>query len=247
MLPGLEISEKKIPELVLSFLVTSKARRRLLERFWAEGASGSCTEVARQAGVAFATAYRELQAMKDLDLVVTSRDGAAETYRANDRHPDADVLRRLVSRRPPARPAAETADQVRGWLRRLGAPLADGPSVAPPPSEEDALADAVKLAHRDAAVARVLPLCLGYRRDHLDFTRLAARARRDREKHALGFFLDLTTTLSKDAASPSQPSSSGTTAFAAPTTSFPGRRSRLAPVRKPIGTRLRSRAAGATG
>jgi len=183
---------------VLSFLVTSKARRRLLELLWADGASGSCAELAHRAGVAFANAYRELQAMKNLAIVVTSRDGAAESYCANDRHPDADLFRRLASRRPVARPADETADRVRGWLRQLGAPLAEGHSDGPPPSEEDALADAVKLAHHDAAVARVLPLCLWYRRDHLDFTRLAERARRDREKHALGFFLDLTSVLSRD-------------------------------------------------
>jgi hypothetical protein len=183
---------------VLSFLVTSNARRHLLQLLWGEGAAGSCTELASKAGVAFANAYRELQAMKDLELVTTELQGAALAYRANDGHPDADLLRQLVARRPVGRPPDDHADHVRGWLIQLGAPLADGNSDAPPPRQEDALADGVKLAHRDAAVARVLPLCFWYHRDHLDFGRLAARARRDREKHALGFFLDLTTELSKD-------------------------------------------------
>src|SRR5262249_35089481 len=144
-----------------------------------------------KAGVAFANAYRELQAMKALDLVVTDRRGAADAYRANTDHPDADLLRRLVSRRSTQAAPAKTADRVRGWLRQLGAPLADGHADPRPTSAGDALADAVKLAHGDAAVARVLPLCLWSLRDRLDLGRLATRARRDREKHALGFFLEL--------------------------------------------------------
>jgi hypothetical protein len=44
----------------------------------------------------------------------------------------------------------------------------------------------------------VLPLCFWYHRDHLDFTRLAERAKRDREKHALGLLLEVTTALSGD-------------------------------------------------
>lgn len=56
----------------------------------------------------------------------------------------------------------------------------------------------MELAHQDAAVARVLPLCLWYHWDHLDFDRLAPRVRRNREKYALGLFLELTTILTGD-------------------------------------------------
>ncbi|MEW5849050.1 MAG: hypothetical protein AB2A00_09550 [Myxococcota bacterium] len=130
--------------------------------------------------------------MKDLELVISERRGAAEVFRANPDHPDAALLRQLVQRRPVSPPRDEHAETVRGWLRDLGAPLVNGRAATPAPSEEDALADALKLAHRDASVARVLPLCLWYHRNHVDVARLGDRARADGEKHALGFMLDLT-------------------------------------------------------
>lgn len=184
---------------MMSFLVTSKARRRVLELLWGNPpASGSCTDLAARAGVGFANAYRELHAMKELGLVATEYHDGSEIYRANEDSPDFELMTQLVARRTVTRPRDARAEAVRARLRVLGAPLAGGGTEADTVDEEDALADAVQLAHYDAAVARVFPLCLWLHRDHLDLDRLVERARRDREKHALGLLLDLTSEVSGD-------------------------------------------------
>src|SRR6185295_18798060 len=97
-------------------------------------------ELAEKAGVAFANAYRELHAMKELDLVTTEREGRAEVYRVNDRHQACALVRQLLAHRPVPLADDDHADTVRGWLRQLGAPLAQGHAEKPLPSEEDALA-----------------------------------------------------------------------------------------------------------
>jgi hypothetical protein len=59
------------------------------------------------------------------------------------------------------------------------------------PSVEEAVGEALSLSHRDATVARVLPLVLWRQRDELDFDRLIREATRRDERHALGYFLEL--------------------------------------------------------
>jgi hypothetical protein len=80
---------------------------------------------------------------------------------------------------------------VRARLASLGAPLGSPEARGPVPASEDVLAEALSLAHRDASVARVMPLLLWRERDRLDFERLARAASRLNEKHALGYFLEL--------------------------------------------------------
>ena len=48
--------------------MTSTARRELLRILWRDGAIGTVSELARLARVAFASAYRELNAMKQVGL-----------------------------------------------------------------------------------------------------------------------------------------------------------------------------------
>lgn len=187
------------PTSVLDFLVTSKARRRLLDALWRQDAKGSTTCLAELAGVGFASAYRELHSMQALGLVTSERrQGTAEVYRANQAHPMAGVLRALVVA-PATLPTddAETG-RLRGELAALGAPLqhdAVEPSAAP---VETTVARGVHVAHRDPDVARTLPVCLYLQRDALDPVRLLEQATQLGERHALGFFLDLTAELSGD-------------------------------------------------
>lgn len=63
---------------------------------------------------------------------------------------------------------------------------------------EEVLADAVALSHRDAAVARVLPLVLWRHRDTLDHDALVRQVSARNERQALGFFLELTGSLGRD-------------------------------------------------
>jgi hypothetical protein len=106
---------------------------------------------------------------------------------------------RLAVRAVPNDRAADEV-RVRGWLARVGAPLLLREPVAGrrPPLEE-VLAAALELAHRDATVARVLPIVLWAWRGRLDRRRLIRAATRLNERRALGFFLDLTGQLGGDA------------------------------------------------
>src|SRR5437868_226528 len=88
---------------MVEFLVTSKVRRRLLTLLWSEGVSGNATELAERAGVGFASAYRELQKMRRLDLVLMERRNRGATFSANRRHPSAAALGALFNERMPAR------------------------------------------------------------------------------------------------------------------------------------------------
>lgn len=90
-------------------------------------------------------------------------------------------------------------DEVVAALGRLGAPLfrQTGHRRALVDSEL-ALAWALRTAHRDASVARVLPYTLALNAPTLDFEKLADQARVLGETRALGLFLDLAAALSGD-------------------------------------------------
>jgi hypothetical protein len=85
---------------------------------------------------------------------------------------------------------------VRGWLVDLGA-LLDARRRRPL-SPERALAAAARLSHRDPSVARILPALIWKHRDRLDPGRLVTEARRQGEKQALGFFIEMAAELGED-------------------------------------------------
>jgi hypothetical protein len=60
------------------------------------------------------------------------------------------------------------------------------------------LVDGVKLARKDAVLARALPLGFWHQRDRLDGASLVGATRRAGVKQAVGFYLDLTSELSGD-------------------------------------------------
>ena len=187
--------------MLLSYLVASRARRRLLRLLWVEGVGGSVSELGRQAGVSFAAAHRELAAMRVEGLARSERAGAALVYRANPDYREAGLVRGLLengitSFAPP--PVAD-GEKVRGWLAAAGAPLlvSRTPKGRMPPLEE-VLAEGLALSHHDATVARVLPLVFWRHRDRLDQGRLTLAATERNERQALGFFLELAGTLGGD-------------------------------------------------
>ena len=177
------------------YLVSSATRRKLLQVLWTEGRTGSVRELAEAAGVAFAGAYREVQAMARVGLVRATAVGAHRVFAANREHPDADLLLRLLA---PSRPADDPeGDAVRAELRALGAPLSVEASALPA-EPEAAVTAGLATARRDPTVARTLPVVLWTQRDRLRPLELARGARRHGEKMALGFFLELTSELSGD-------------------------------------------------
>jgi len=89
--------------------------------------------------------------------------------------------------------------EVRLWLKEIGAPLlAAGKCHKGLPSVEKILAEGMQLAHRDATVARVLPVCFWLNRHRVNLDRLEVQARHVGETQALGFFLCLTGELANE-------------------------------------------------
>jgi hypothetical protein len=159
---------------MFEYLVTSRTRRELLRRLWLNGDRGSVSALARACEVSFAAAHRELEAMKAAGLAVVERQGLQAVYRADERHPGADVLRALLSPR----------DDSRGPVERR-----------PSASAEDALADSLVLSHEDEEVALTLPALLWRQREQLDYKRLTREATRRNERQTLGFFLQVASRL----------------------------------------------------
>lgn len=181
--------------------MTSRTRRELLRLLWRDGAEGSVSALARRAGVSFAAAHRELLAMRTAGLARTKREGVALVYSANPRSPQAALVRKLVEEDSgSSRPQAPDSEKVRTWLSAAGAPLmVSRPATGRPPTLEQVVAAALALSHRDAAVARVLPLVLWRHRNRLDHEELVRRASLQNEGQALGFFLELAGALGRDA------------------------------------------------
>jgi hypothetical protein len=183
---------------MLEVLVTGRTRRELLRLLWGKGVADSVSGLARQMGAGFSATYRELEAMRTTQLVRCERAGNQLVYRANFEHPHGKLLGQLARLAPtPDRPTDD--GETRAWLRAVGAPLVCPPAKQHPPLET-VLASALELAHRDATVARVLPLVLWRRRLEWDPARLVAEATRRNERHALGCFLELTGKLGHDPA-----------------------------------------------
>jgi hypothetical protein len=185
---------------VLQYLVTSKVRRRLLVLLWADKQRGAVGELAERAGVAFAGAHAELKAMQRAHLAVSRQEGRKEIYSANLNHPDAKTLRALVTADAhPTTPQTDEDQTLKQQLVGLGAPLRGVEALGVEPAAQlTTLVRGASLARRDAVVARTLPLCFWRLRDTVDVKALAALTSRAEDKHALGFFLELTGELGGD-------------------------------------------------
>ncbi len=185
---------------MLDYLVKSRARRELFRLLWGNRSVGSVSDLSRLAGVTFSAAHRELAAMHAAGLARAGRSGKELSYAAENLHPQAALLKRLA--KAPVAVSSEGRtnhdENVRARLASLGAPLSSPHPKTPPPVLEEALAEALVLSHRDATVARVLPLVLWRHRDRLDLDRLVLLASRRDERSALGLFLELAGRLGRD-------------------------------------------------
>jgi hypothetical protein len=181
---------------VLAFLVTSKARRRLLLALWVDGSEGTASSLARRVYISFASAYRELRAMHRWQLVITRASDDGIVYAANRAHPDADAMITLF-RPEPRRMVDDHTRDVRAHLAAHGSPVrSHAPSTRSPPFDQ-LVASGVELARRDPDVARGMPVFLYRNREAIASIVGAAGVRPI--AHRLGFFLALTGRLSGDA------------------------------------------------
>jgi hypothetical protein len=187
---------------VLDYLVKGRARRELFRLLWGKGTAGNVSDLSRLAKVSFSAAHRELEAMRAAGLARAERTTTERVFRAETSHPQAGLLRQLAKTPAQARTEKQTDhdDDVRAWLAAAGAPLGSPRPKTPPPDLEKALAEALVLSHRDATVARVLPLVLWRQRGRLDLDRLVREASHRDERSALGYFLALAGQLGGDAA-----------------------------------------------
>ncbi len=179
-----------------------RARRELFRLLWGQGTSGNVSDLSRRAKVTFSAAHRELEAMRAAGFAKAERTSTELLYQAESDHPQARLLRKLAKAPVQARAEARTEhdDEVRAWLAAAGAPIGSPRPKSRPPDLEEALADALVLSHRDATVARVLPLVLWRQRDRLDLERLVGEASHRDERSALGYFLELAGQLGGDPA-----------------------------------------------
>ena len=185
---------------MLSYLVTSNARKALLFLLWKDGVTGSVRELAKAAGVSYAAAHSELRAMQEHGLAMSRGDGAGVAFRANHSHPQADVLRLLLTSDDALSPKdpGPAADTVLANLKRYGAPLQGAVDLSEEWTLEETLAQALVLSHENATVLRVLPVFVTMNARSLDFDALRSRASVLRQRRSLGFVLELAATLSGD-------------------------------------------------
>lgn len=178
---------------MLEYLVTSKTRRKLLQLLWRDGVSGTVSDLADKAGVAFAGAHKELSAMAKAGVATAEWTGGRREFSANLKHPMAKSLRQLVNDRETERNSVDVdMTGLRGNLAFLGLPV-NARKVSPKPGSklEALLAHAADLAQVDASVARTLPLLFFKYRDQVDFDVLKQESRKLGNKQQVGFFLEL--------------------------------------------------------
>ena len=178
---------------MLSYLVSSPARRRLLEVLWLEQARGAVSVLAKSAVVSFASAYRELHAMLRNELVTATPEDGVTVFAANEAHPLASAMRALVGYRPAPVPTAAQSI-LRAQLALLGAPVgssAEDETVPPVHDLEAVVVAGAELCRREPATARAFPVLLYRVAARLDVDRLATLARARHVRHPLGFLLAL--------------------------------------------------------
>jgi hypothetical protein len=189
---------------VLDFLLPSKARQGLVTALVHDGVRRSVSDLARGAGVTPAAAQKEVDQMLAAGLVVSEREGRRKMVRANDRSPHVRALRRLLDQLEleTEHGSGESDERVRAWLGHYSAPLlvAAHATASDVPSFEQTFAHGLRLAHRDATVAEVLPLLLWGHRNDLNLAELVRLATKQDEAQSLGLFLDLTAALGRDRA-----------------------------------------------
>ncbi len=184
--------------MLLEYLVPSRARREVWKALRSEGAGLTVRALARQAGVPYSNAHREILRMKELGLLRTEWVGKSLLCAWNKRHPAARKLAELMGATRDFDAVESADDAVYGSLKSWGAGLARDTAAAKPLGLDETLAYGVALARRDPDIAQIWPVVLAKNRAQVDLDRLGTLVRRLGQKRALGFLLTLTGLLLKD-------------------------------------------------
>lgn len=184
--------------MLFDYLVSSKARRALLRLLIIEQSEGSVSDLAARAGVSFSSAYEELKDMERAQLVVEEHQGRVVVFRGNRESPKFSLLQEFYRKdlEVPSHSRSEDEVTLLGNLARLGAPVPPRVDTYLLLSPEETLAGALKLARKNATVARILPQVLFKNWNDIDFEKLKALAVKIGEGKTLGFFMELTAVLS---------------------------------------------------
>jgi hypothetical protein len=186
---------------LLNFLVTSRTRKHLLALLWKEGLEASGHQLALLADSSYSSVHAELEAMKREGLVHSRTEGRSGVFAKNNAYPFKDVLLQLLEAREGFdTPAVPTSDDVRANLARFGTPVATSAKSNCDLSPEEALVYGLELARSDSTVARSLPVGFAKNKSTLDWSRMEFLARKLDVLPVLGFYMELTATLSKDKA-----------------------------------------------
>lgn len=185
---------------LLDFLVTSKTRKELLRVLFGQDVVASGHQLSKLVGGAYSLVHYELAAMRKEGLVMSRKEGRAVVFRKNDKYPERKALETLLDVKKESVMLGKQVDdqRVRLNLARFGAPLSVDGESENDLSLEETLALALGLSRRDATVARVLPVVFAKNKDRLDLPRLEYLARKQGVLPVLGFFLDMTGSLTRN-------------------------------------------------
>lgn len=185
----------------MNFLVTSNTRKNLLQLLWGEGVKASGRQLALLCDAVYSVVHAELELMKTEGLVTFKRKGKADVYSKNESYLSKKELLMLLGKQRTNKPNLNkvTDADVRVNLAKAGAPVVTiSPSSAPHLPLEESLVLGLKLARKDASVARSLPIAFARNKKNLDFAKLEFLARENNVLQVLGLYLDLTASLTKD-------------------------------------------------
>lgn len=182
-----------IDNMLLDYLVPSRARRSLLKAIRARG-GGTVLDLSRHARVPYSAAHRELELMAQAGVVRRNRTAGGWACSWAAGRSGTRLLDGLLAA---SGSAADGPPEriVIAQLKRWGAPLVEAARSRELLSLEETLVYAIRVSRLRPEVLRVWPLVLARHESSVNLRRLRILAGRVGEKKALGFLLALTARL----------------------------------------------------
>lgn len=179
-------------------------QKKLLRVLLSSPRSFSVLDLARLAALPYSTTHATLRTLQKAGLVVSKAERNKVLHALAPKNGDAGTVLDLLARELAARRGVSLVDpkkiadkEVLWNLAGLGAPLVVDRRPGKPLPPEQTLALALNVVRRNPTAARVLPLALAKSLPGLNFPLLRHLSKEQKETRTLGFFLDLTGTLSR--------------------------------------------------
>lgn len=173
-------------------LFQSRTRTAVLRLLFRDRVSDSMSGLARRAKLSQHSVAVEVKNLAKAGLVTVKSVGASDQVSANEKHPAAKPLTALLRVPELADPTpVDDQTEVKETLAAYGAPL-----LAYQPrhhmSLEKAMVKGLRLAKRDAALLKVLPVVVAKNAHTLNWAALKEDAKQDKLKAELGMLVELT-------------------------------------------------------